>query len=587
MARIVVVTPNPAIDVTYRVDEQVVGETQRVREAMRTPGGKGLNVARVLDSLGYDTVSVLPLGGSSGSWMSDAIAAAGLVADVVAVAGETRSTVTVVDDRSHPTVYTEAGAPLSEDEWGRLLTRVTERMTAASMLVISGSFPPSTAPAIVERLVAVGLAAGVPVLVDTSGPALLAAARAGATILKPNLQELLEATGEADQELALTALQAMTGGLVVVSRGADGLSALSSAGRSVRAAVPGVVGNPTGAGDAATAGLAAAIVDGLATDEALAWASALGAAAVLHPVAGEVDLDAFRSFLAHHATPAQESPAMTTSTSLVPLLDAARAAHAGVGAFNVVLLEHAEAIVEGAERAGRPVILQISENCIAYHGGLAPIALACLEIARRASVHVVVHLDHIEDAALIAEGVALGVQSVMFDASKLDYAANVAATRDVVELCHAAGVAVEAELGEVGGKDGVHAPGARTVPADAAAFVTATQVDALAVAVGTSHAMTTRVAAVDHELIAALRAAVPVPLVLHGSSGLDDEELRRAVTSGMTKINISTHLNGLFTSAVRDALAAKPDAVDPRGYIRSGRDAIAAETARLLLLLGE
>ena len=257
----------------------------------------------------------------------------------------------------------------------------------------------------------------------------------------------------------------------------------------------------------------------------------------------------------------------------------------GLGAFNVVLLEHAEAIVAGAERAGSPVVLQISENCIRYHGSLAPITAASLEIARAASVDVVVHLDHIEDIELVREGVGLGVQSVMFDASKLGYDANVAATREVVEFCHAAGVAVEAELGEVGGKDGVHAPGARTVPAEAAAFVEATGVDALAVAVGTSHAMQDRVAAVDHALIALLAEAVPVPLVLHGSSGLPDHELRASIASGMTKINISTHLNGLFTAAVRGALDEDPRLSDPRKYVRPGREAVAAEVARILGLL--
>ena len=261
------------------------------------------------------------------------------------------------------------------------------------------------------------------------------------------------------------------------------------------------------------------------------------------------------------------------------------AAHHGLGAFNVVLLEHAEAIVSGAESAGSPVVLQISENCIRYHGSLAPITSAALAIARASSVDVVVHLDHIEDAALVREGVALGVQSVMFDASKLDYSANVAATREIVEFCHAAGVAVEAELGEVGGKDGVHAAGARTVPAEAAAFVAATGVDALAVAVGTSHAMQSRVASVDHALITELRRAVPVPLVLHGSSGLPDDELRAAVASGMTKINISTHLNGLFTAAVRTALDDDPRLTDPRRYVRPGRDAVATEVARILELL--
>ncbi|MFC5500688.1 ketose-bisphosphate aldolase [Lysinimonas soli] len=278
---------------------------------------------------------------------------------------------------------------------------------------------------------------------------------------------------------------------------------------------------------------------------------------------------------------------MITDVSLVSLLAAAQAHHQGIGAFNVVLLEHAEAIVTGAERVSLPVILQISENCIAYHGGLAPIALASREIARAASVDVLVHLDHIEDAELIKEGIELGVQSVMFDASRLPYADNIVATREMADYCHARGVGIEAELGEVGGKDGVHAAGARTDPSEAARFVEQTGVDALAVAVGTSHAMRDRVAAVDHGLIAALRASVPVPLVLHGSSGLPDDEIRAAVRSGMTKINISTHLNGLFTNSIREVLDEEPETVDPRRYVRRGRDAIATETARLLELLAQ
>lgn len=257
----------------------------------------------------------------------------------------------------------------------------------------------------------------------------------------------------------------------------------------------------------------------------------------------------------------------------------------GIGAFNVVLLEHAEAIVRGAEAAGLPVILQISENCVRYHGGLTPILRATLDIASRAAVAAQVHLDHITDPELISEGIACGVRSVMFDASTLSYEANVAATRDLAEFCHENGVTIEAELGEVGGKDGVHAPGVRTDPDDARAFVAATGVDALAVAVGTSHAMTSRTAAVDHALIRELAAAVPLPLVLHGSSGLPNAEIRQAVVDGMTKINISTHLNGLFTRAVRQSLREHDDLTDPRVYVAEGRRAVAAETARLLTLI--
>ncbi|MFI9162498.1 class II fructose-bisphosphate aldolase [Kitasatospora aureofaciens] len=265
----------------------------------------------------------------------------------------------------------------------------------------------------------------------------------------------------------------------------------------------------------------------------------------------------------------------------------APAAHGGrgVGAFNVIQLEHAEAIVTGAEAVGAPVILQISENAVRYHGALEPVGAAALAVARAAAVPVAVHLDHATEPALVAEAVRLGFGSVMFDASVLPYAANVRATAEVVGLCHASGVWVEAELGEVGGKDGVHAPGARTDPAEAAEFTARTGVDALAVAVGTSHAMLTRTASLDLDLIAALRAAVPVPLVLHGSSGASDETLAAAVAHGMTKVNIATHLNKVFTAAVRGRLAADAVLVDTRVYLGAGREAVAREVTHLLGVL--
>ena len=254
----------------------------------------------------------------------------------------------------------------------------------------------------------------------------------------------------------------------------------------------------------------------------------------------------------------------------------------GIGAFNVIQLEHAEALIAGAEAAELPVILQISENCVRYHGALEPIAAATLAAARAAGVPVAVHLDHATSADLVREAVRLGFGSVMYDASALEYEANVAATAEVVAYCRERGVWVEAELGEVGGKDGVHAPGARTDPAEAARFVATTGVDALAVAVGTSHAMTDRTATIDLELIARLRDAVPVPLVLHGSSGVRDADLSRAVAAGIVKVNIATHLNHVFTDAVRGYLAAHPDVVDTRKYLAPGRDAVAREAARLL-----
>ena len=274
-----------------------------------------------------------------------------------------------------------------------------------------------------------------------------------------------------------------------------------------------------------------------------------------------------------------------TAAGMNDIVGAARAAGRGVGAFNVIGIEHAEAIVTGAEDAGAPTVLQVSENCVAYHGALAPIAGACLAIARAAAVPVAVHLDHATSTDLVRAAAGLGLGSVMFDASALPYEQNVAATAEMAAWCHDRGLWVEAELGEIGGKDGAHAPGVRTDPAEARAFVEATGVDALAVAVGSSHAMLDRTAALDFDLIARLHAAVPVPLVLHGSSGVDDAGLAQAIASGMTKVNVATQLNKVFTAQVRTYLDEHGEAVDPRKYLKPGRDAIAAEVERLLRIL--
>jgi fructose-bisphosphate aldolase class II len=271
-------------------------------------------------------------------------------------------------------------------------------------------------------------------------------------------------------------------------------------------------------------------------------------------------------------------------TATRTLMDDAAAAHRGIGAFNVIHLETAEAIVAAAEAADRPVILQISQNCVSYHGGLLPIGTAALALAGAARIPVAVHLDHAEDESLARQAIDLGFGSVMFDGATLPYAENVAATARVVSYAHANGAFVEAELGEIGGKDGAHAPGVRTDPDEAVRFVHDTGVDALAVAVGSSHAMTERVASIDTGLIRRIRLALPVPLVLHGSSGVPDDQLVEAIRSGMTKINVSTHLNRYFTEAIRAYLAEHPTVVDSRKFVGAGRDALAAEAQRLITL---
>lgn len=283
-----------------------------------------------------------------------------------------------------------------------------------------------------------------------------------------------------------------------------------------------------------------------------------------------------------------------TVVSTAHLVAEARSAGTAVAAFNVITLEHAEAIVAAATVSGRSVILQLSENAVRYHDGAAePILLATHALATYAAVPLAIHLDHLIDDRLVDQAVTGAlrplVTSLMYDGAALTYADNVASTAAVAVAGHAAGLWVEAELGYVGGKPGAaqsaHAPGVRTDPEEAAAFVAATGVDALAVAVGTTHAMTTRTARLDHALISRLRDRVPVPLVLHGSSGVPDDELRRAVAAGISKVNVGTALNVALTAAVRAGLDADPALTDPRRYLAPARTAMRDSVLYLLDVL--
>ncbi|WP_329193022.1 MULTISPECIES: class II fructose-bisphosphate aldolase [unclassified Streptomyces] len=276
--------------------------------------------------------------------------------------------------------------------------------------------------------------------------------------------------------------------------------------------------------------------------------------------------------------------------SLVPagaLVTEAAAAGRAVAAFNIITLEHAEAVIEGAERAGLPVILQLSENAVKFRSGrLLPIARAASASAEAAGVPVGLHLDHVKSSELLRQAVDAGFGSVMYDAAQLPYAENLEATRSAAEWAHANGLWIEAELGEVGGKDGAappdpHAPGARTDPDEARRFVADSGVDALAVAIGSSHAMTSRTASLDHGLLGRLAKAVEVPLVLHGSSGLPDAELAAAVAGGIRKVNIGTALNVAMTEAIRTHLTP----ADPRPYLTAARTAMAATAAAMIAAL--
>jgi fructose-bisphosphate aldolase class II len=274
------------------------------------------------------------------------------------------------------------------------------------------------------------------------------------------------------------------------------------------------------------------------------------------------------------------------------LVTRAASAHSAVVAFNIVTLEHIEAVVVGAETAEAPVVLQVSENAVKFRlGRLQPLARAAVAAAERAAVPVALHLDHVQSDALLRQAADAGFSSVMYDASRLPYAENLAATRAASDWAHSQGLWIEAELGQVGGKHGqspldAHAPGARTDPAEARAFVADSGVDALAVAIGSTHAMTTRTATLDHDLLKRLAGALDVPLVLHGSSGVPDHELTAAVAGGIAKVNIGTALNVAMTGAVREFLTAHPEAVDSRKYLSVGREAMARTVTRIMGVLG-
>ncbi len=600
VARVGVVCLNPALDVTHHVAAVDWSGVNRPDEVAARPGGKGLNVARTLHALGAEVLVMGLIGGSTGEAVTTGLAALAVPAAFTRVAGETRRTFTVVDGRTgHTAAFNEPGPVIAADGYAEFRDQYASALAGCAAMVLSGSLPPGLAPGSYAELTAMAAAAGVPVLLDAHGDALRLGAAAGPAIVKPNLAELEMFAGRPLPGGAAgrpwrrppRELRAAGARAVVVSLGPEGLYADTGDGCWRAPRRPWWPGTRPGPATPRRRAWPHGLALGRPWDERLRHAVALGTAAALAPVAGEFNPADYAALLDAAVVTRRDGRHarggwLMATAGMSEIVGTARAAGRGVGAFNVIGIEHAEAIVAGAEAAASPVVLQISENCVAYHGALEPIARACLSIADSADVPVVVHLDHAIADDLVRAAAGLGLRSVMYDASARPYEQNVQATADMARWCQDRGIWVEAELGEIGGKNGVHSPGARTQPDEAAAYVAATGVDALAVAVGSSHAMLTRDAALDLELIAKIRDAVSLPLVLHGSSGVPDAGLAAAVRAGMTKINIATQLNKAFTAAVRASLNGDPDMVDPRRYGAAGRDAVAAEVARLLHVIG-
>jgi len=248
------------------------------------------------------------------------------------------------------------------------------------------------------------------------------------------------------------------------------------------------------------------------------------------------------------------------------LLDAQKKGYA-VGAFNINNMEIVQAIIEAAEETNSPVILQASQGAIKY-AGIDYIAALGKTAAKNAKVPVALHLDHGTDFEQVMVCIRHGFTSVMIDGSRFPLEENIAFTKRVVEIAKAVGVSVEAELGKISGTEDHITVNEReatfTDPDEAVRFVDETGVDYLAIAVGTAHGVYKGEPKLDFDRIKAIRDKVKIPLVLHGSSGVPAEALKKAISLGIHKINIDTDLRIAFAEGVKNYVKENPDAIDPR-----------------------
>ncbi|MEU1042679.1 1-phosphofructokinase family hexose kinase [Streptomyces sp. NPDC005907] len=295
---ILTVTLNTALDITYRVPALRPHASHRVTEVAERPGGKGLNVARVLAALGHEVTATGFAGGATGDVLRDRLARVpGVVDALLPVAGATRRTIAVADTATGDTTQlNEPGPAITSAEWTAFQEAYEGLLRCASAVALCGSLPPGVPVGAYAGLVRAARAAAVPVLLDTSGEPLRRGLAARPDIVKPNAEELAGLTGSHDPARAARDVRGRGAHTVVASLGAEGLLAVNAGGRW-RAPPGRIRGNPTGAGDSAVAGLLSGLVEGLAWPERLTRAVALSAATVLAPAAGEFDRAAYEDLL--------------------------------------------------------------------------------------------------------------------------------------------------------------------------------------------------------------------------------------------------------------------------------------------------
>lgn len=265
---------------------------------------------------------------------------------------------------------------------------------------------------------------------------------------------------------------------------------------------------------------------------------------------------------------------MSLVTSKEMLLKAQKGGYA-VGAFNVENMEMVKAVIKAAEELNAPVMLQTTPSTVKYGTLETYFGIVAAE-AKKAAVPVCLHLDHGSSFELAVKAIKAGYTSVMIDGSHEEFENNIAVTKKVVDVAEACGIPVEAELGKVGGKeDDLEAEAdTNTNPEEAKEFVERTNVSSLAIAIGTAHGFYAGTPVLDKERVSQIKELVSVPLVLHGASGLSDEDVKECVQRGMCKVNFATELRVAYTDACKKLLAEKPETFDPKKLGVVGMEAV-------------
>lgn len=257
------------------------------------------------------------------------------------------------------------------------------------------------------------------------------------------------------------------------------------------------------------------------------------------------------------------------------MLQDAQAGGYAVGAFNVENMEMVKAVIAAAEELRAPVMLQTTGSTIKYGSMETYVAIVAAE-AKKATVPVCLHLDHGSSFELAVQAIKAGYTSVMIDGSHEDFENNIAVSKKVVDVANACDIPVEAELGKVGGKeDDIEAElDTNTDPAEAKEFVERTGITSLAIAIGTAHGFYAGTPVLDKERVSEIRKIVSIPLVLHGGSGLSDEDVKECIQRGMCKVNFATELRAAYTEAVKKLLAEAPNTIDPKKLGIVGMEAV-------------